>query len=181
LPAARAAALPVALGERLVYEDRPPARRAAPGVEWAIRLTALRRGEIEYRLESGNGGTLRHDSAGNVTQAPEGALLWPQLLRGGLDLGQVVAGDMVVSGDTLARARIRGQVVAVGPQTIAGRRFDAAVVELFGDAQRGDAFTRVDGALVVDRASGVLLRLDLRCAQTDFALQRRLLRIEPAS
>jgi hypothetical protein len=53
----------------------------------------------------------------------------------------------------------------VGPQTVAGRRFDAAVVELFGDAQRGDSYTRIDGALVVDRLSGVLLRLDLSTAQ----------------
>jgi hypothetical protein len=63
---------------------------------------------------------------------------------------------------------------------VAGRRFDAAVVELFGDAQRGDNTTRVEGAIVVDRASGVLLRLDLRSAQPPFSVQRRLLRVEAA-
>jgi hypothetical protein len=53
-------------------------------------------------------------------------------------------------------------------------------VELFGDAQRGDASTRLEGAIVIDRASGLLLRLDLRSADPAFSLQRRLLRIEPA-
>jgi hypothetical protein len=180
LPAERAAALPVALGERLVYEDRVPARRGSVASEWTLRVTALRRGELEYAVESDAGGTLRHDGNGNVTQAPEGQLQWPQLMRGELALGQVVAGDMAVSGDLLTRARIRGQVVAMGPQTVAGRRFDAAVVELFGDAQRGESYTRIDGALVVDRLSGVLLRLDLRSAQPGFTLQRRLIRVDPA-
>jgi hypothetical protein len=78
----------------------------------------------------------------------------------------------------MQRARMRGQVVAVGPQMIAGRRFDAAVVELFGDAPRGDGYTRVEGVIVVDRASGVLLRLDLRSAQAPFSLLRRLVRVE---
>jgi hypothetical protein len=180
LPAERAAALPVGTGERLVYEDRAQARR--DDAEWALRLTALRRGEIEYEVERPDGpAVFRHDSSGNVTQAPDGVLRWPQLLRGDLELGQVVAGDMRMSGDPLARARVRGQVVAVGPQTVAGRRFDVAVVELFGDAQREDSFIRIDGALVVDRRCGVLLRLDLRSAQPGFTMQRRLVRIEPAS
>ena len=180
LPADRAATMPVAVGERLVYEDRQQGRRIQAATEWVLRVVALRRGEIEYELETGAAGVLRQDAAGNVIAGPHGALLWPRLLRGELTLGQVVAGDMLVSGDTLSRARIRGQVVAVGPQTVADRRFDVAVVELFGDAQRGEAFTRVDGALVVDRGSGVLLRLDLRSAQPDFALQRRLMRVTPA-
>ena len=120
------------------------------------------------------------DRIGNVTAAPEGDLQWPHLLRGELTLGAVTAGDIVVSGDPFVRARLRGQVVAVGPQAVAGRRFDVVVIELFGDAQRGDASTRVEGVIVVDRASGVLLRLDLRSAQADFALQRRLVRVEPA-
>jgi hypothetical protein len=89
-----------------------------------------------------------------------------------------VAGEMGVTGDALQHARMRGQVVAIGPQTVAGRRFDAAVIELFGDASMGNDTTRVEGAIVVDRASGVLLRLDLRCAVSAFNLQRRLVRIE---
>ncbi|MDP2005191.1 MAG: hypothetical protein Q8K45_05915 [Rubrivivax sp.] len=183
LSAARAAALPLAVGERLVYEDRAEAR--GPAREWQLTVSALRRGETEFR--SADPGppprlTARwlQDRAGNITLAPTGALLWPRLLRGELGLGAVIAGDLLVAGDPLARARLRGQVVAVGPQTVAGRLFDAAVVELFGDAERGDASTRVDGAIVVDRRSGLLLRLDLRSAQGSFSLQRRLVRVEPA-
>ncbi len=178
LPPARASSLPVAVGERLVYEVRPDARRGAQAAESALRVAALRRHEAEYSVE--DGGVLRHDSAGNVVEAPRGMLLWPRLLRGELALGQVLAGELAVSGDPLGRARLRGQVVAVGPQTLAGRRFDVAVIDLFGDVQRGDSFTRLDGALVVDRLGGFLLRLDLRSAQPEFSLQRRLVRIEPA-
>lgn len=183
LSAARAAALPLVVGEGLVYDERSSSR--GPSAEWVLRLTALRRGEMEYRAEPPRGGSRpdglwRQDLAGNVTSAPPGALQWPQLLRGELALGAVTGGDILVTGDPLSRARMRGQVVAVGPQTIAGRRFDAAVVELFGDAKHGDESTRVDGAIVVDRASGVLLRLDLRSANHSFSLQRRLVRVEPA-
>jgi hypothetical protein len=174
LPASRAAALPVALGERLVYEDRADARR--PPTETAVTLTALRRDASE--LSGAGGATWRTDPAGNLLAAPPGALLWPRLLRPELALGGITAGDMLVAGDPLLRARLRGQVVATGPQVIGGRRFDAAVVELFGDAQRGDASTRLEGAIVIDRASGLLLRLDLRSADPAFMLQRRLLRIE---
>jgi hypothetical protein len=177
LPAARAAAYPVALNERLVYEDRVPG--SSRSTEWSLSISALRRGEIEYRSVD-NDGLLRQDRAGNVLLAPAGALAWPRLLRGELLLGAVTAGDIIVSGDPLARARMRGQVVAVGPQQVAGRRFDVAVVELFGDAPRGADATRVEGVIVVDRASGVLLRLDLQSAQPPFALQRRLMRVEAA-
>ena len=182
MPPQQAAALPVAAGERLVYEDRADARQAA--TEWVLRLTALRRSEFEYELEQTErraGGNWRQDRAGNILAAPAGALQWPRLLRAEMPLGQVTGGDIVVVGDPLARARLRGQVVAVGAQTVAGRRFDAAVVELFGDSQRGESSTRVDGAIVIDRASGVLLRLDLRSADPAFSLQRRLMRVEPAA
>jgi hypothetical protein len=106
-------------------------------------------------------------------------LQWPHLLRGELVLGGVTAGDILVTGDPESRARVRGQVVAVGPQTVAGRRFDVAVIELFGDALHGDIATRLEGVIVVDRNTGVLLRLDLRSAQGDFSLQRRLVRVDP--
>ncbi|MDP1901764.1 MAG: hypothetical protein Q8K96_15110 [Rubrivivax sp.] len=178
LPPARAAALPVAVGEQLVYEDRTALK--GPATEWILRLTALRRGEIEYLAQTAPRGTWRQDRSGNILSAPEGALQWPHLLRADLALGAVTGGDMVIVGDPLARARMRGQVVAVGPQTVAGRRFDVAVVELFGDAQSGEGYTRVDGAIVIDRRSGVLLRLDLRSAHGDFTLQRRLVRVDPA-
>lgn len=180
LPPTRAAAYPVALNESLVYEDRLPGRSNTRTTEWALRIQAVRRGEIEYQPGAG-GGLLRQDRIGNLVQAPDGALAWPHLLRGDLVLGAVTAGDIIVAGDPLARARMRGQVVAVGPQLIAGRRFDVAVVELFGDAPRGADATRVEGVIVVDRASGVLLRLDLQSAQPPFALQRRLVRVDAAS
>lgn len=176
LHAARVATLPVAQGDRLVYEDRLDVRR--PGTEWALRLLALRRGEFEFNVETPPRGLWRQDRAGNVLASPAGALQWPHLLRSGLQLGEVTGGELLVTGDPLARARLRGQVVAVGPQMIGGRRFDVAVVELFGDAPRGDSYTRVEGAIVVDRDSGVLLRLDLRSAAPGFTLQRRLLRVE---
>jgi hypothetical protein len=178
----QAATLPVAVGERLIFEDRTNARRATK--PWVLRVVALKRGEFDFQLEASEdhtGGLWRQDRAGNIVAAPAGALQWPHLLRAELPLGQITSGDMVVVGDPLVRARLRGQVVAVGVQLVAGRRFDVAVVELFGDVQRGEASTRVEGALVVDRASGVLLRLDLRSADAPFALQRRLLRVEPAA
>lgn len=181
LPAARAANLPVAVGERLVYEDRESVR--APVREIGLRLRALRRDELEFTEEAANSAAApswRQDLAGNVTRVPQGQLQWPRLLLHEMTLGQVIGGEIGVSGDADARARVRGQVVAVGPQTVASRRFDVAIVELFGDAQRGDRSTRLDGVLVVDRNSGVLLRLELQSAQPGFTLQRRLMRIEPA-
>jgi hypothetical protein len=180
LAAARAAGLPLGLGDRLVYEDRLNPRQAA--TEWSLRLGALRRNELEFALEGADrGGLWQQDLAGNVTLAPSGWLQWGHLLRSELALGQVVSGDIVIAGDPLARARMRGQVVALGPQTLAGRHFDVAVIELFGDATLGEVFTRVDGAIAVDRLSGVLLRLDLRCAKPAFNLQRRLTRVVPAA
>lgn len=178
LAAAPESGLAMAVGDRLVYEDRAAAR--LPASIWALRVTALHRGDLDFEIESRRGSAWRQDRAGNVLDAPEGVLRWQRLLRSELALGQVVSGEMTVGGDPLAYARLRGQVVAVGPQTLADRRFDVAVIELFGDAQRGEAYTRVDGAVAVDRHSGVLLRLDLRSAQAAFALQRRLMRIESA-
>ena len=177
-----AATLPVAVGERMLYEDRQDARRAAR--PWVLRVMALKRGGLDFHLEAGEshaGGLWRQDRVGNILEAPAGALQWPHLLRADLPLGQVTGGDIEVVGDPWVRARLRGQVVAVGAQLVAARRFDVAVVELFGDVQRGESSTRVDGAIVVDRASGVLLRLDLRSADASFSLQRRLMRVESAA
>lgn len=177
LPPERAARLPVAVGDRLVYEERG----GGHAEDWVLQLTALRRDALDFSLESpAGGGTWHQDLAGNVTVAPAGSLRWQRLLRQAPELGQVLAGEIVVEGDPLARARVRGQVVAVGPQELAGRRFDVAVIELFGDAQRGDLSTRLDGAIAVDRTSGVLLRLDLRSGMPGFNLQRRLSRVESA-
>jgi hypothetical protein len=53
------------------------------------------------------------------------------------------------------------------------------VIELFGDVPMADHSTRLDGVMVVDRKSGVLLRLELRGGNPEFALRRTLTRIEP--
>jgi len=172
----RAAAFPMAVGERAVYQDRATPRQ--PAVEWSLQLAALRRNEIEFQAYGApRDGDWLQDLAGNVTSVPQGWLFWPRLLRPGLELGQVLAGDIVVMGDGNERARMRGQVVAVGPQIVGGRRFDAAVIELFGDAPRGKSYTAVRGALVVDRSSGLLLRLDLSSSNAAFSLQRRLVQV----
>lgn len=182
LSEARAATLPVLMGERLVYEERKGPR--GPMHEVSLQVTALRRGELEFRVESTArdvAGVWTQDYSGNVTRAPNGLLEWPMLLRNELVLGQVVGGEMWSPEAPARRARLRGQVVAVGPQSVAGRSFDVAVVELFGDARDGDdGSTRVDGVIVVDRSSGILLRLDLRSALPSLMLQRRLVRVEAA-
>lgn len=189
LPRARAAALRVASGDRLVYEVRAESRGAA--TEDVLAIRGLRREEIEYTLmpaadppadavAGGQGKVLRHDRNGNVVEAPPGRLMWPHLLRSELALGQVMAGEIQVAGDPLSRARVRAQVVALGPQQVGTRQFDAAVLELFGDVLLAAGSTRLDGALVVDRTSGALLRLDLRSAQPPFHGMRRLVRVESA-
>lgn len=177
----RAAAFPLVPGERMVFEDRTSPRQAAS--EWVLELVQIRRNQIDFELAlpSGRAGLWQQDMAGNVSVAPQGALQWARLLRNGLELGQVLAGDIHVSGDLSERARMRGQVVALGPQLIGSRRFDAAVIELFGDAPRGRATTTVRGAMVIDRSSGLLLRLDLSSNNPNFSLQRRLLRVEPVA
>jgi len=76
-------------------------------------------------------------------------------------------------------ARVRGQVVAQGVQQIVGRSFDVAVIELFGDAPTADGgFARLSGVMVVDRAGGLLLRLELSCTNPAFAMRRQLTRVE---
>lgn len=188
-PSATAAIAPRE-GDRLVYEDRRNVRSAA--VEWSLLAQQVSGNQTTYlgtspalaaaavSTATSPGGTWVLDRAGNAAAAPDGALWWPQLLRAELTLGQVTAGNIMLAGDPLARARMRGQIIAVGQQTLAGQRFDAAVVELFGDAPSGDAYTRVEGVIIVDRATGTLLRLDLRSAHPAFNLQRRLLRLQPA-
>jgi hypothetical protein len=178
LSAERAAGMPVAPGELMVYEDRSSPRQ--PAAEWSLEITALHRSQIDLQWRRAKAsGPWQQDLAGNVTAGPDGDLQWPRLLRSGLELGQVLAGDIVVGGDPQERARVRGQVMAVGPQIVGGRRFDAAVIELFGDAPRGRTYAAVTGAMVVDRQSGLLLRLDLSSTLPHFSLQRRLVRLEP--
>lgn len=182
LPADRAARLPVALGERLVYEER--AGKGGPARELGLRLLALRRDGLEFAIDPPGGDNAprwRQDSYGNLPQPPDatGWVQWRRLLVPDLPLGQVVSGDLV-GGDGTVRGRVRGQVIAQGVQTGLGRPFDAAVIELFGDVTDADVSSRLDGVMVVDRRSGVLLRLELRSASPEFTLRRMLLRIEAA-
>lgn len=173
----RRAAFPARPGERLVYEEQSGAREPLRGL--ALSIVALRRNEIDFTLEQdGQAGPWRQDLDGNVTEAPAGALRWQRLLRHPLALGDVLAGEFRISGDPAKEARVRGQVVAVGPQRIADRVFDAAVIELFGDVQVDGSSARMDGVMAVDRVGGLLLRLDLRSPQPAFRLQRRLVRVE---
>lgn len=178
-PPERLATMAVLPGEQLVYEERRRARD--PLATWALRFTALRRSEAEFVLQSDAvSGTWRQDLAGNVIEAPPGALQWQRLLKRPLALGDVLAGEIAVAGDPVQRGRLRGQVVAVGPQRVAGRVFDAAVIELYGDVSDAETSTRLEGTMAVDRAGGLLLRLDLQAAIPRFTMQRRLLRVEPA-
>jgi hypothetical protein len=177
----RAATLPIALGERLVYEERADA--GGPARELGLRVAALRREEIEFTADLG-GRTLalpwRQDRWGNQPQMPDksGWLHWKRLLRADMGLGDVLTGD-VIGGEEGGVGRLRGQVIALGVQTSLGRPFDAAVIELFGDAPMDSHGTRLDGVMVVDRKSGVLLRLELHSGNPEFALRRTLTRIEP--
>jgi hypothetical protein len=179
----RAAALPVAAGERLVYEERAGTGSALR--ELKLQVVALKRTEIEFRAQEAgpmNGVSWRQDLVGNVPSLPErmGWLHWRRLLRSDLALGDVLAGELV-GGDSAVAGRVRGQVIALGVKTSVGRPFDAAVIELFGDVSSEGINARVDGVMVVDRKSGVLLRLELRSGNPEFALRRTLVRIEPAA
>lgn len=185
LAPARAAALPVALGERLLYEERPLAR--GPARQLGLRLQALRRTELEFSVD-GDGASAAppllwlQDPWGNQPSLLRGSgwLHWQRLLRPDMALGDVLAGE-VIGGESGRSGRLRGQVVAIGVQTGLGRPFDAAVIELYGDAPMGEHSTRLDGVMVVDRKSGVLLRLELRSGNPEFSLRRVLLRVEPGS
>lgn len=184
MDAARAAVLPIAQGDRLVYDERAAA--GGPPRELVLRVAELRRNEIEFVAESRAGPAPQpwvQDTAGNQPQAKpgQGWVMWQRLLKRDLVLGDVLAGDLVGPVDVPGappRGHVRGQVVALGVKHSLGRPFDAAVIELFGDVPEGTSTTRVEGVMVVDRKTGVLLRLELRSASPDFALRRTLVRIE---
>ena len=191
MPARRATALPVALGDRLVYEER--IGHGAATRQLGLQVTALRRDQIEYRVDLDGrafDAGWRQDRAGNVLLDARAPLIgWRQLLKTDLVLGQVLSGELAAADENVASARVRGQVVATGEQSVAGRRFDVAVIELFGESPNargsaddiGQTSARLDGVMAVDRSSGLLLRLEVRSSNADFAVRRRLLRIESAA
>jgi hypothetical protein len=171
--------LPLAPGDQLVYEQRVAQQAAAQQI--VLRVQDIGRESVVLAAAGAAGAPdtvelWRSDRRGNLKAAPRGPV-WPQLLRNDLELGQVLSGELQDPQELGNRARVRGQVVAVGPQTIADRRFDVAVIDLFGDAQGGETSTRLDGVLVVDRTTGVLLRLDLYSNHPSFRMQRRLARV----
>lgn len=191
MPAHRAATLPVALGDRLVYEER--IGHGAATRQLGLQVTALRRDQIEYRVELDGrayDAGWRQDRAGNVLLDARAPLIgWRRLLKTDLELGQVLSGELAAADESVASARLRGQVVATGEQTLGGRRFDVAVIELFGETTNTRGFAdditqasaRLDGVMAVDRSSGVLMRLEVRSSNADFAVRRRLQRVEPAA
>lgn len=187
LSAQQAAELPLAAGERLVYEERLSRRR--PADEIGLRLTALRRGQLDFTVDIGGqvlAGVWAQDRAGNLVSLPHpgpglagrGLVYWTRLLPRELNLGEVMTGELLHTNGAIAR--VRGQVIATGVQNTLGRPFDAAVIELFGDVVGSPEAARIDGVMVVDRKSGVLLRLELRSTDADFVVRRTLLRIEAA-
>lgn len=190
MAAQRQAALPVALGDRLVYEERSGPNGTAHLL--GMQVTALRRDQIEFQVDLDGqalGASWRQDLSGNPVLESRAPLIgWRRLLKPDLALGQVLYGELAAADESIPSARVRGQVVATGPQTVAGRSFDVAVIELFGESPAtrsgsgdiGQGSTRLDGVMAVDRHSGVLLRLEMRSANSDFALRRRLLRVETA-
>jgi hypothetical protein len=93
----------------------------------------------------------------------------------------VLGGELQGGEGANGTARVRGQVIALGPTLVSGHGFDTATIELFGEIAGGGPGARVDGVMVVDRTSGVLLRLELKSTQAGYALRRRLVRIEPAA
>jgi hypothetical protein len=179
LTAAEQQQLAVRPGDVLTYDQRNSAR--APLRSWTLQVDSVNRQGLELgSAPAADGASVswRFDRLGNLLSAPI-APVWPQLLRTELELGTVVSGELLDPSDLVVRARVRGQVVAVGPQLIGGRTLDAAVIDLFGDAQGEVASARLDGVLVVDRSTGLLLRLDLFSPNPAFNLQRRLVRIQP--
>jgi len=185
MSAARAASLPLRTGERFVYEER--AGRRAPAKELGMRVIALKRDHVEFAPDlAGQSlpGVWSQDLAGNTRPDSRAPLIsWRRLLKPDLQLGQVLVGELYAADPAgVGPARVRGQVVAQGVQQVVGRSFDVAVIELFGDAPTTDGgFARLNGVMAVDRASGLLLRLELSCSNPDFAMRRRLTRVESAA
>jgi hypothetical protein len=182
MTSAQAAQLPVAVGERLVYEERASGNALVRPL--TLRLQALRRGQLDFAASLGGpvaDAPWVQDATGNLLGPPGlgNVLYWTRLLQRDMQLGDVLVGEMHGVGG--ATASVRGQVIALGVQSAIGRPFDAAVVELFGEVRDDATPARIAGAMVVDRKSGVLLRLELRSANPSFSLRRMLLRIEPAA
>lgn len=190
LTAEQAAALPIALGERLLYVEREGG--AATDRRLGLRLSGLGRDGLEFIADIDGRPQPRpwvQDRAGNSGEdASAGPVQWRRLLRPGLKPGDVLAGELRLGGEGAGWGPVRGRVMAAGPQTVSGRHFDAAVIELSGEVPQARSYgsggvrnAGVDGVLVVDRTSGVLLRIELGTSSARTAFRRRLVQVEPAA
>lgn len=172
MPAAQLARLPVRVGDRLAYDDRAQSSDKPRGL--VMRLDAVHRNSLDFHVDPG-GLTWRQDLAGNVLAGSDTRQLrWHRLLVRDLTLGQTLSGELVAE-DASRTAELSGQVMSITEQEIDGRHFDAAVIDFTGriaGEEGGSATLR--GAMAVDRASGVLLRLDIDSTDPGFARWRRL-------
>lgn len=177
LSAAEQATLPINVGDVFIYSER---LGAAPPRTLRLRLQQLerRRFVFEWSSEAGSGPWLQ-DRAGNILELPQGPFVyWRYLMPAELKPGLRWRGEV----DNLnnATARLQAEFVAEHVKTPFGPRFDPVVLDLRGEIEPGSPPSKVEGAMVVDRRSGLLLRLELHGEDPQFDLERRLVHIEPA-
>jgi hypothetical protein len=177
LSAAEQATLPIAVGDVFVYSERvgdAPPRTLRLSVQRLERRQFL----FEWRSDAGSGAWVQ-DRAGNVLGLPQGPhVYWRQLLPSELKPGQRWRGE--VNNLNNATAQLQAEFVAEHVKTPFGTRFDPVVLDLRGEVDPGAPPPKVEGAMVVDRRSGLLLRLELHGEDPQFDLERRLVHIEPA-
>lgn len=177
LPAAELTALPIGVGDVFVYSEH--VGQAVPRT-LRLRVSRLERRQFvfEWASDAGSGSWVQ-DRAGNVLATPEGPLVyWRNLLSAQPKPSQRLSGE--VSNVNNATARVQSQLVAEHVKTPFGSRFDPVVMDLRGEVEPGSPPPQVEGVMVVDRRSGLLLRLELRSTDPQFDLERRLVHIEPA-
>lgn len=178
LPPAEQSTLPIAVGDTLIYSERMGGAAVARTLRLRVQRLERRQFVFEWSSDAGTGAWVQ-DRAGNVIAMPEGPhAYWRGLLSPSLTPSQRLSGE--VSNLNNATARVQAQLVAEHVNTPFGSRFDPVVLDLQGEIEPGSPPPRVEGVMVVDRRSGLLLRLELRSADPAFDLERRLLHIEPA-
>jgi hypothetical protein len=177
LSAAEQSTLPIAVGDVFVYSER--VGTALPRT-LRLRVQRLERRQFIFEWSSDAGsGTWVQDRAGNVLGLPQGPhVYWRHLLPSELQPGRRWPGE--VNNLNNGTAQLRAEFVAEHVKTPFGTRFDPVVLDLRGEVDPGTPPPKVEGAMVVDRRSGLLLRLELHGEDPQFDLERRLVHIEPA-